>query len=65
MTKGTGQAVLNLMLETEIVYQYQGWYFFNTDRLGEVTENNYGDYMTFQFGPKAIEFVRKTLGSNS
>ena len=53
------------MLETGIVYQYQGWYFLNTDRLGEVTETNYGDCMTFQFGPKAIEFVRKALGSDS
>ena len=65
MTKGTGRAVLSLMLETGIVYQYQGWYFLNADRLGEVTGTNYGDCMTFQFGPKTIEFVRKALGSDS
>ena len=65
MTKGTGQAVLNAMLKARIVIQDQGWYFLNTDLLGELTGTTYGDCMTFQFGPKAIEFIQKALGSNS
>ena len=65
MTKGTGQAVLNAMLRARIVIQDQGWYFLNTDLLGELTGTTYGDCMTFQFGPKAIEFIQKALGSDS
>ena len=61
MTKGTGQAVLKAMLNASIVTRDQARYYLNTGKLGELTETTYEDCMASQFGPRAIDFVRKAL----
>ena len=64
MTKGTGQVVLNAMLDAGIVTRDQARYYLDADRLGELTETTYGDYMAYQFGPKVIVFVQEALESS-
>ncbi len=61
MIKGTGQAVLDAMLEAGIVTRDQVRYYLDTGALGELTETTYGGCMAYEFGPKAIDFVRKAL----
>ena len=65
MTKGTGQAVLNAMVDAGIVTRDHARYFLHTGPLGELTGTTYGDCMSYQFGPKAVDFVQKALGSAS
>ena len=64
MTKGTGQAVLDAMLEVGILTRDQATYSLNADRLGELTETTYGGCMSYQFGPKVIAFVQGALQSS-
>ena len=61
MTKGTGQAVLDLMRSEEIVSVDDSMYFLNVDRLSEETALSYLDCMEFRFGAKAVEFVRRAI----
>ena len=63
MIKGTGQAVLEAMLEAGIVTRDQARYYLDADKLGELTETNYGGCMAYQFGPKVIAFVEEALES--
>ena len=65
MVKGTGQAILDAMLQHRIVTRDQSKYYLDTGVLGELTGANYGDCMKQKYGPKAIEFVRDALESNS
>ena len=65
MTKGTGQAVLNAMVDAGIVTRDQARYYLHTGPLGELTGTTYGDCMSYQFGPKAMDFVQKALGNAS
>ena len=65
MTKGTGQAVLESMLEAGIITRDQARYYLHTGPLGELTGTTYGDCMAYQFGTKAIDFVQKALPSVS
>lgn len=61
MTKGTGQAVLDLMVEEGILNRSQTRYFLNIDRLSELTGSTYVDCAMRRFSDKAIAFVRKAL----
>lgn len=61
MTKGTGQAVLDLMIADGIVSRVQARYHLDTGRLAELTETTYADCMAYRFGPKAISFVQRAL----
>ena len=61
MTKGTGQTVLNAMVETGIVTRDQARYYLQTGPLGELTGTTYGDCMSYQFGPKATAFIQEAL----
>ena len=63
MTKGTGQAVLDLMLADGIVSRDQARYYLNTTRLAELTELTYADSLAYRFGPRAIAFVQRSLES--
>ena len=65
MTKGTGQAVLNAMVDAGVVTRDQARYYLHTGPLGELTGTTYGDCMSYQFGPKAMDFVQKALGNAS
>ena len=57
MVKGTGQAVLQLMLESRIVSRNQARYSLSTDRLGELTSMSYSDFLTRNFTSEAIDFI--------
>lgn len=61
MTKGAGQAVLNLMLSEQVVTQDRAIYRLDPDRLAELTEATYVDLREHNFSPKTIEFVRRAL----
>ena len=61
MTKGTGQAVLNLMIDEKILSTEQAMYFLDSDRLAEIAGANYSDCVARRFGAKAIEFVQRAL----
>ncbi len=61
MIKGTGQAVLDLMLSEGIVSRIQSRYHLDAERLAELTETTYADCMAYSFGPKAVTFVQRAL----
>ena len=61
MTKGTGRAVLDLMLAEKIVSVNDSMYFLDADRLAAQTALSYLDCMEFRFGPKAVEFVQRAI----
>ena len=61
MTKGTGQAVLDLMVEEGILNRSQTRYFLKIDRLSELTGATYVDCAMRRFNDKAIAFVQKAL----
>ena len=61
MTKGTGQAVLELMLQENILSYSDSMYFLEADNLAAHTGLSYIDCMQCRFGAQAIEFVRKAI----
>ena len=61
MTKGTGQKVLDLMLQEGIVTRDQARYYLHTDRLSELTEMTYVDCVEHNFSASAIELVQRAL----
>lgn len=61
MTKGTGQAVLNLMVKEGILNRSHTRYFLNIDRLSELTGATYVDCAMRRFSNEAIAFVQKAL----
>ena len=61
MTKGTGQAVLEAMINSGIVERDQARYYLQTGPLGELTGTTYESCMAYQFGSKAVAFVENAL----
>ena len=61
MTKGTGQAVLELMLAKGILSLRESMYFLDADNLAALTGLSYLDCMECRFGEKAVEFVKEAL----
>lgn len=61
MTKGSGQAVLNLMLHDGILSIAGNMYMLDPDRLAACAGTNYTDCMARRFSDNAIEFVRRAL----
>ena len=57
MVKGSGQAVLNLMMEKGIVSRNQARYSLSTDRLAELTSMTYSDFLTRNFTSEARDFI--------
>ena len=64
MTKGTGQSVLDSMVEARILHREQSWYYLDTDRLAELTQMNYADCMEHRFSEAATAFVSHALGGS-
>ena len=64
MTKGEGEAVLGAMLSKRILRRDSIRYYLDADVLGELTETSYADCMAFQFGAKAVDFVREAVAGN-
>ena len=63
MTKGAGQAVLDLMINEGILSLEQLRYFLNQDKLSEVTGMHYHDCMASRFDQRAVDFVQRALES--
>ena len=61
MVKGTGQAVLDLMMSENIVSRNQARYSLSTGRLAELTSMTYSDFLTRNFSHEAREFIRGAL----
>jgi hypothetical protein len=61
MTKGTGQAVLDLLIKEGILSLRDTMYFLDPKRLGTQTGATYAECMARQFGPKTIAFVKRAL----
>jgi hypothetical protein len=63
MTKGTGQAVLNLLTEEKSLSLDSGksMYFLDPSRLSTVAGANYYDTMARKFDQKTIAFVRRAI----
>ena len=61
MTRGSGRAVLDLMVRERILSREHPRYFLDPARLAEIAGVTYADCMSRRFGDKAIEFVRRAL----
>ena len=61
MVKGTGQAVLNMMMQRDMVSRNQARYSLSTDRLAELTSMTYSDFLTRNFTREARELIIGTL----
>ena len=61
MVKGSGQAVLNLMMQKNMVNRIQARYSLSTSRLSELTSMTYSDFLSRNFTPEAKEFVSEAL----
>ena len=61
MTKGTGQAVLDLMVKEGILSLEHPRYFLDQAKLAEVIGVTYHDCMAWHFGQQAVEFIQRAL----
>jgi hypothetical protein len=61
MTKGSGQAVLDLLLNENVLSIAGNMYVLDPDRLAARAGTNYTDCMARRFNDKTIEFVRRAL----
>ncbi|MGA3401595.1 MAG: hypothetical protein ABSC95_20485 [Acetobacteraceae bacterium] len=61
MTKGSGQSVLNLMLNDKVIFIAGNMYVLDPNMLAPCTGLNYADCMARHFSDKAIAFVRRAL----
>lgn len=61
MTKGSGRAILDLLVTNRILELEGSMYFLNPDRLAAQAGTNYRDCITKQFGPKTIVFLQQAL----
>jgi hypothetical protein len=61
MTKGSGNAILELLVSDKILTLSGSMYYLDPDRLGKITGATYVDCMSRNFGDGAISFVRRVL----
>ncbi|WP_162800691.1 hypothetical protein [Acidibrevibacterium fodinaquatile] len=61
MTKGSGRAVLDLLLSEHVLSIAGSMYVLDPDRLAEQVGTNYTDCMARRFSEKTIDFVRRAL----
>lgn len=61
MTKGTGQSVLNLLVNNDILSKEGEMYVLDQDKLSEETGVTYTDCMSRRFGEKAKTFIQQAL----
>jgi hypothetical protein len=64
MTKGTGQAILDLMVADDILSLQGSMYYLDPDRLGAQTGATYADCMARQFRHETIAFVERALSAS-
>jgi hypothetical protein len=61
MTKGTGQAILDALIDEKIITISGAMYELNADLLGETTGTTYAESMRRSFSARTIDFVKKVL----
>lgn len=61
MTKGSGQAILDLLCHDRVLSIDGPMYVLDQDRLTDCVGINYTDCMTRRFSEKAVAFVRRAL----
>jgi hypothetical protein len=61
MTKGSGKAILDLLVFDRILGLSGSMYVLDPDRLGKLTGTTYIDSMNRNFGEGAISFVMRAL----
>lgn len=61
MTKGTGQAVLDLLVDEKIISLHGPMYHLDPKLLGEVAGAAYADVVKRNFNDRTIAFVRRAL----
>ena len=61
MTKGSGKAILNLLLSEEILSISGNMYVLDPDKLATHVGTNYTDCMTRRFSERTIQFVQRAL----
>ena len=61
MTKGSGQAVLNLLLSDRVLSIDGDMYVLDPEKLAACTGASYADCMSRRFNDKALGFVRRAL----
>jgi hypothetical protein len=63
MTKGSGKAVLSLLLQTKIVSlnNQHNMYYLDPNQLATIAGTNYAETMARKFKQKTIDFIRQTV----
>ena len=61
MTKGSGQAVLNLLIKSGILKLEGSMYYLDPDKLADQAGTNYRDCMARRFSSETIAFVQRAL----
>lgn len=61
MTKGSGAAVLKLLLDTKILSLNGSMYFLNPDLLGELAGTSYAECMNRRFNDSTVKFIKRAL----
>lgn len=61
MTKGSGQAVLDRMIQDGIISLRGAMYYLDPDVLGSLTGATYGDCMNRQFSERTLKYVSLAL----
>lgn len=61
MTKGTGQAVLQLLVSDKILTLTGPMYFLNPDLLGKLADTSYVESMARRFKPGTLAYVQRAL----
>jgi hypothetical protein len=59
MTKGSGKAILELLVSDKILTLSGSMYYLDPVRLGKITGTTYIDCMHRNFGEGAIAFVKR------
>ena len=63
MTRGSGRAVLDLMVKERILSSEGRMHFLDPARLGDIAGLTYADCMSWRFGDKAVTFAQRALQS--
>jgi len=61
MTKGMGQAVLDRMVQDEILSLRGNMYFLDPNQLAKVAGANYAETMARKFDEKTISYIRQAI----
>lgn len=61
MTKGSGQTILNVLIDAGIINLNNSMYYLDADKLGAVTGATYADCMSRQYSAKTMAFIAESI----